>query len=104
MNISDRVTELTTAIAAVKTKCESRLRTEEPPAGTSKSEFAKMLGEQGAAETLLMRQELDALKAPIVSMLEHQGRILIATAGGVFELKGDRLVWIRFRVENPAPN
>jgi hypothetical protein len=103
MNISDRVTELTNRIFTIRRSYEQQAAAFEG-SPTACLEFARTLGERARDETRLMREELEALKTPIVSMLVHEGRILIATGGGVFELKGDRLIWIRCQVPTPAAN
>lgn len=98
MNISDRVTELTQKMASIENGYKAQLRNWSETTGEPARAYVQRLGHAMAVETAEMRNELAALKAPIVSMLVHEGRILIATSGGVFELKGDSLIWLRFQV------
>jgi len=65
--------------------------------------FNKSMGKAHHEEIKIFDAEIKALEAPIVSMLEHDGRLMVATAApsGLFEYRNGALVWLNPQVSSP---
>lgn len=93
MNISQTIVDLQSKIDATRARFQEDIKRYK---GENVGEYGRQLGKQFAEETAEWRREIDGLKAPIVSMVDFGGRLFVATAQCVWELKGDALVRVKF--------
>ncbi len=98
MNIQTRILDLEARITATRLRIMADARQEaEGKDGVAKRELGRLAAEQIQRETADWVVEFNALKAPIISIIETKdGRVLLATAAAAFELRGDKLVLLAF--------
>lgn len=101
MNVSERVAELKAKIA------EARRIRHTLPLGIQCRDAMREAGMAAAKkfeeETAEYVREIDALTAPIVSMVKtDNGRLFVATSQNVFELIGDTFVRLVFEIRDAS--
>lgn len=99
MNITQRIIELKKLI---EDKKNDAIRKGKSFVGSKEEtlERGQVVAKQFSEDIAEWRRELDALEAPIVSMVvTHDNRVILATQRCVFELRGDKMVLITFERE-----
>jgi hypothetical protein len=95
MRIGARISEISTLINDAEERSRSKA---DAYRGADRAAFGWQCGSELAAEVSELYRERAALSGQIVSLTSHNGKLLLATTGGMFEVVGDELRYITLAV------
>lgn len=93
MNIATRISQIEDEVAAIRNVRWAEAKATGSPARS------REIGMAFEEEVRERRNEIAALRGPIVSLVVHEGRLLLATSGGVFEIVGDKMTYVPMHLD-----
>lgn len=99
VSLLPRIVELEGMIAESRARWLEEGKSKPLTGKMDRFETVRESGLQWTRETAEWSAELEALRAPIVGMCVFEGRVLIATTGGLFQLEGDLLRFVPLKIK-----